>query len=80
MLALFSLIQDLYFTSLLNQLGGKLRYSGCLIYSGLWECFKAKLKELEFPSGQYGLHSLHSGGATAAANSVVPDRLFKMAI
>ena len=54
--------------------GEKLRESGCLTYSRLRECFKAKLDELGFPSQQYGLCS---GGATAAANSGVPDRLFK---
>ena len=26
---------------------------------------------------EFGLHSLRSGGATAAANAGVPDRLFK---
>lgn len=57
--------------------GEKLRESGCLTYSRLRECFKAKLDELGFPSQQYGLHSLRSGGATAAANGGVPDRLFK---
>ena len=57
--------------------GEKLRESGCLTYSRLQECFKAKLEELGFPSQQYGLHSLCLGGATAAANSGVQDRLFK---
>ena len=49
----------------------KLRESGCLTYSRLWECFKAKVDELGFPSQQY---RLRSGGATAAANSGVPCR------
>ena len=57
--------------------GEKLRESGCLTYSRLRECFKSKLNELGFPSQQYGLHSLRAGGATAAANNGVPDRLFK---
>ena len=26
---------------------------------------------------RFGLHSLHSGGASAAANAGVPDRMFK---
>ena len=55
--------------------GEKLRESGCLIYSRLRECFKAE--ELGFPSQQYGLRSLRSGGATAATNSGVQERLFK---
>ena len=41
------------------------------------ELFLAKLTELGFDSTKYGLHSLRSGGATAAANEGVPDRLFK---
>ena len=30
-----------------------------------------------FPAKSFGLHSLRAGGATAAANAKVPDRLFK---
>ena len=33
--------------------------------------------QLGFPSRLFGLHSLRSGGATAAANAGVNDRLFK---
>ena len=36
-----------------------------------------KLSELGFDAKQFGLHSLRSGGATAAAQAGVPDRLFK---
>ena len=32
---------------------------------------------LGFPPNQFGLHSLHAGGATAAANAKVPDKMFK---
>ena len=32
---------------------------------------------LEFPAEKYGLHSIRSGGATAAANVKVPDHIFK---
>ena len=60
-----------------TKLGEKLRNSGSLTYSRLRECFKEKLKALGFPAEQYGLHSLRAGGATAAANNGVPDRLFK---
>jgi len=35
------------------------------------------LVELGFPKSSYGLHSLRSGGASAAANAGVIDRLFK---
>ena len=41
------------------------------------ELFLAKLRELGFDASKYGLHSLRSGGASAAANAGVPDRLFK---
>jgi len=60
-----------------TKLGEKLRDSGRLTYTRLRECFKEKLKSLGFPAEQYGLHSLRAGGATAAANNGVPDRLFK---
>ena len=39
--------------------------------------FLAKLKSLGFDANQFGLHSLRAGGATAAANAGIPDRLFK---
>ena len=48
-----------------------------MTYSKLREYFKSKVDELGFLSQQYGLHSLHAGGATAAAKSGVPDRLFE---
>ena len=35
------------------------------------------LAELGFPKSSYGLHSLRSGGASAAANDTISDRLFK---
>ena len=41
------------------------------------ELFLAKLTQLGFDSTKYGLHSLRSGEATAAANEGVPNRLFK---
>jgi len=41
------------------------------------EYFKKKLKSLGFPAEFFGLHSLRSGGAMAAANAGVPDRHFK---
>lgn len=57
--------------------GEKLRESGSLSYTRLRECFKEKLESLGFPAGSCGLHSLRAGGATAAANGGIPDRLFK---
>ena len=55
----------------------KLRKSGSISYSCLRDLFKKKLKDLGYNSDEFGLHSLRAGGATAAANSGVPDRLFK---
>ena len=55
----------------------RLRSCGKLTYSRVREIFKQKLDQLGFPSEAFGLHSLRAGGATAAAKSGVPDRLFK---
>ena len=57
--------------------GEKLRPAGQLSYSTLQELFKKKLVELGYQAKQFGLHSLRAGGATAAANAGIPDRLFK---
>ena len=57
--------------------GERLRRNGSLSYTRMREVFLAKLTSLGFNARQYGLHSLRSGGATAAANAGVPDRLFK---
>ena len=36
-----------------------------------------KLGEVGLDKSKFGLHSLHSGGASAAANAGIPDRWFK---
>ena len=36
-----------------------------------------KLTAIGLVSKQFGLHSLRSGGASAAVNAGVPDRMFK---
>ena len=41
------------------------------------ELFLKKLSALGFDACKFGLHSLRSGGASAAANAGVTDRLFK---
>ena len=51
--------------------------SGGLSHTRMAELLKEKLLELEFTSEEFSLHSLRSGGATAAAVAGVPDRLFK---
>ena len=48
-----------------------------LSYSTAREQFLNALKMIGVKSDIFGLHSLRSGGATAAANMGVPDRLFK---
>ena len=57
--------------------GEKLRSSGRITYCTLRELFRKKLVELGLPPDRFGLHSLRAGGATAAANAGVQDRLFK---
>ena len=57
--------------------GECLRSQGSLSYTRLRELFLSKLSQLGFDPKQFGLHSLRSGGASAAANAGVPDRLFK---
>ena len=57
--------------------GEHLRSQGSLSYTWLRELFLSKLSQLGFDPKQFGLHSLRSGGASAAANAGVPERLFK---
>ena len=57
--------------------GQRLRPSGTLSYTRMRELFLAKLSQLGFDARQFGLHSLRAGGASAAANAGIPDRLFK---
>lgn len=55
----------------------KLRRKGGLSYTRMRELLLEKLVKIGLDPKKYGLHSLRSGGATAAANAGVPDRLFK---
>ena len=57
--------------------GVKLRTKGGLSYTRMRELLLEKLEAIGLNPKLYGLHSLHAGGATAAANAGVPDRLFK---
>ena len=57
--------------------GVKLRKQGGLSYTRMRELLLEKLEKIGLNPKQYGLHSLRAGGATAAANAGVPDRLFK---
>ena len=57
--------------------GARFRSQGSLGYTRLRELFLSKLPQLGYDSKQFGLLSLRSGGASAAATADVPDRLFK---
>ena len=57
--------------------GESLRQSRKISYTCLRELFKKKVADLGLPPSNFGLYSLRAGGATAAANAKVPDRLFK---
>ena len=57
--------------------GDHLRASGSLSYTRMRELLLGKLCQLGFDAKQFELHSLRAGGATAAANAGVADRLFK---
>ena len=57
--------------------GVKLRRQGSLSYTRMRELLLEKLSQLGLDPKNFGLHSLRSGGASAAANAGVPDRLFK---
>ena len=57
--------------------GVKLRRQGSLSYTRMRELLLEKLSQVGLDPKNFGLHSLRSGGASAAANAGVPDRLFK---
>ena len=57
--------------------GEEPRSTGKISYSCLRDLFRKKLSSLGFNVNDFGLHSMRSGGATAAPNAKVPDRLFK---
>lgn len=48
-----------------------------MTYSRARELVGECLRAIGLDSSQYGLHSLRAGGASAAANAGVPDRLFR---
>lgn len=55
----------------------KLRASGQLSYTRAREIFMSAFQDLGLDQKKFCLHSLRSGGATAAAAASVDDRLFK---
>ena len=57
--------------------GYRLRKSGSLSYTRVRELVLDKLESIGLDKRKFGVHSLRAGGAKAAANAGVPDRLFK---
>lgn len=57
--------------------GSKLRQAGSISYTRVRELVLGLLASIGLDRKQFGLHSLRSGGASAAANAGVPDRCFK---
>ena len=46
-------------------------------YTTARDSFLAAIESVGLKKELYGLHSLRSGGASAAANAGIPDRVFK---
>ena len=61
----------------MSKAGEKLRCSGSISYTSLWELLLSKLQDLGYDRHLFALNSLRSGGASAAANLGVNDWLFK---
>ena len=57
--------------------GEKLRKGGSVSYTRVRELILGKIRSLGFDADQFSVHSFRAGGATVAANSGVPDRMFK---
>ena len=69
---------DYLFRGIMHTKSGEcLQKSGSLSYSRLRELLLEKISSLGMDPESFGMHSLRAGGATAAANARVPDRLFK---
>jgi len=51
--------------------------TGGMSYTRVRKLIQIKLQQLGYSPNLFGTHSLRSGGATAAVNASVPDRLFK---
>ncbi|XP_057302664.1 uncharacterized protein LOC130636832 [Hydractinia symbiolongicarpus] len=56
---------------------GSLRKGKSLSYTRMREILLEELESIGLEKSKFGLHSPRSGGATAAANGGVADRLFK---
>ena len=70
------MVFDFYFDGVTVKTGNTLRSTG-ISYTRAREVVLDAFCQLGYPAKLFGLHSLRSGGATAAANAGVTDRLFK---
>ena len=70
---------DLIFKNgvVLNKIFCSVQAASSISYTHMRELFLAKWRELGFDTASLGLHSLRAGGASAAANAGIEDRLFK---
>ena len=57
--------------------GAQLKASGKMSYTRTRELVLSGLSSIGLDKSQYGVHSLRTGGATAAASAGIPDRTFK---
>ena len=73
----YSSQEKLFRANMVTKAGERLRQSGSISYSRLRELLLNKLQDLGYDKWSFSLHSLRAGGATAAANSGVNERLFK---
>ena len=60
-----------------NPIGTLRNTTSSLSYTRMREILLHELEGIGLNKRNFGLHSLRSGGATAAASGGVPDRLFK---
>ena len=64
------------FSAVTKQGGQEVYGSTAISYSALREGMLKVFEEVGLPREKFGTHSMRSGGATLAANSGVPDRLW----
>ena len=75
--------QDFIFRGIMHTKSGEWKSGECLwkggslSYSRLRELLLEKISSLGMDPKLFGMHSLWPGGATAATNAGLPDRLFK---
>ncbi len=70
--------QELLFRAIVKTKKGEtLRASGGISYTRMREVVLEQLRSIGLDTKQFGIHSLRAGGATAAAQAGIADRLFK---